>query len=221
MQMAVIEAARDLVGIAKAGSTEFGPSEEPVVGLMTEWMRGNELEKRRAERRSRRHHAARRLSGRAGQGQPGGQDLRRHADLRAPPPPLRGEHALSRAAGGGGRALLRHVARRPAARDHRAARPSLVHRRAVPPGAEVAPLRAAPAVRELHRTRRWSRAGWFRVSPRFYLTPRRPGAPGWRQARRSRHGCDLVPWHGRARDRRRPATTRYCLPCCPSLPRRC
>jgi CTP synthase len=47
MQMAVIEAARDLVGIGKAGSTEFGPSEEPVVGLMTEWMRGNELEKRR------------------------------------------------------------------------------------------------------------------------------------------------------------------------------
>jgi CTP synthase len=47
MQMAVIEAARDLVGIAKAGSTEFGLVEEPVVGLMTEWMRGNELEKRR------------------------------------------------------------------------------------------------------------------------------------------------------------------------------
>jgi len=47
MQMAVIEAARDLVGIAKAGSTEFGPSPEPVVGLMTEWMRGNELEQRR------------------------------------------------------------------------------------------------------------------------------------------------------------------------------
>jgi CTP synthase len=47
MQMAVIEAARDLVGIGKAGSTEFGPSDEPVVGLMTEWMRGNELEKRR------------------------------------------------------------------------------------------------------------------------------------------------------------------------------
>jgi len=47
MQMAVIEAARDLVGIEAAGSTEFGPSEEPVVGLMTEWMRGNELEKRR------------------------------------------------------------------------------------------------------------------------------------------------------------------------------
>jgi CTP synthase len=47
MQMAVIEATRDLVGIAKAGSTEFGPTDEPVVGLMTEWMRGNELEQRR------------------------------------------------------------------------------------------------------------------------------------------------------------------------------
>jgi CTP synthase len=47
MQMAVIEAARDLVGISKAGSTEFGGTPEPVVGLMTEWMRGNELEKRK------------------------------------------------------------------------------------------------------------------------------------------------------------------------------
>jgi CTP synthase len=48
MQMAMIEAVRDLVGIRQAGSTEFGPTPEPVVGLMTEWMRGNELEKRAA-----------------------------------------------------------------------------------------------------------------------------------------------------------------------------
>ena len=47
MQMACIEAARNLVGIRQASSTEFGPSDEPVVGLMTEWMRGNELESRR------------------------------------------------------------------------------------------------------------------------------------------------------------------------------
>jgi CTP synthase len=46
MQMAVIEAARHLAGLERAGSTEFGPSEDPVVGLMTEWMRGNMLEKR-------------------------------------------------------------------------------------------------------------------------------------------------------------------------------
>src|SRR5713101_6280198 len=48
MQMAVIEAARHLAGLEGAGSTEFGPCEHPVVGLMTEWMRGNMLEKRQA-----------------------------------------------------------------------------------------------------------------------------------------------------------------------------
>jgi CTP synthase len=48
MQMAVIEAARNLCGITEANSTEFGPTPEPVVGLMTEWLRGNALEKRAA-----------------------------------------------------------------------------------------------------------------------------------------------------------------------------
>jgi CTP synthase len=46
MQMAVIEAARTLCGMAGAGSTEFGAPAEPVVGLMTEWMRGNVTERR-------------------------------------------------------------------------------------------------------------------------------------------------------------------------------
>jgi CTP synthase len=48
MQMAVIEAARSLAGIKDANSTEFGPTPEPVVGILTEWLRGNELEKRAA-----------------------------------------------------------------------------------------------------------------------------------------------------------------------------
>src|SRR5476651_985147 len=48
MQMAVLEAARNLCGIEQANSTEFGATREPLVGLMTEWMKGNELEKRRA-----------------------------------------------------------------------------------------------------------------------------------------------------------------------------
>ena len=43
-----IEAARNLCGIEEANSTEFGPTPEPVVGLMTEWLKGNELEKRDA-----------------------------------------------------------------------------------------------------------------------------------------------------------------------------
>jgi CTP synthase len=48
MQMAVVEAARNLCGIEDANSTEFGATPNPVVGLMTEWMKGNDLEQRRA-----------------------------------------------------------------------------------------------------------------------------------------------------------------------------
>jgi len=46
MQMAVIEAARNLAGIEGAGSTEFGPCDEPIIGLLTEWTRGNVVERR-------------------------------------------------------------------------------------------------------------------------------------------------------------------------------
>jgi CTP synthase len=49
MQMAVIEAARNLVRLEGASSTEFGSCENPVVGLMTEWARGNALEMRAAD----------------------------------------------------------------------------------------------------------------------------------------------------------------------------
>ena len=46
MQMAVLEAARHLAGITDATSTEFGLAGTPVVGLMTEWAKGDVLEKR-------------------------------------------------------------------------------------------------------------------------------------------------------------------------------
>jgi CTP synthase len=46
MQMAVIEAARNIVGLEGASSTEFGEAKHPVVGLMTEWVKGNEVQKR-------------------------------------------------------------------------------------------------------------------------------------------------------------------------------
>jgi len=49
MQMAVIEAARNMAGIENASSTEFGDCDEPVVGLMTEWTKGNEQQTRSAE----------------------------------------------------------------------------------------------------------------------------------------------------------------------------
>ena len=47
MQLAVIEVARNLAHLEDAFSTEFGICAHPVVGLLTEWMRGSVLEKRR------------------------------------------------------------------------------------------------------------------------------------------------------------------------------
>jgi CTP synthase len=46
MQMAVIEACRNVAGIPCASSSEFGETKAAVVGLMTEWTRGNEREVR-------------------------------------------------------------------------------------------------------------------------------------------------------------------------------
>ena len=48
MQMACIEAARNQARLKGASSTEFGDTKHPIVGLMTEWLKGNELEKRQA-----------------------------------------------------------------------------------------------------------------------------------------------------------------------------
>ncbi|HVY50942.1 MAG TPA: CTP synthase [Devosia sp.] len=49
MQMACIEVARNQAGIKNASSTEFGPTKEPIVGMMTEWTKGNEKETRSKE----------------------------------------------------------------------------------------------------------------------------------------------------------------------------
>jgi CTP synthase len=49
MQMACIEGARHTAGIKGAGSTEFGDAAEPVVGLITEWMSEDGLQKRGAD----------------------------------------------------------------------------------------------------------------------------------------------------------------------------
>ena len=49
MQMAVLETARNLADMPTANSSEFGPEGEPLVGLMTEWSSGNELQQRSAD----------------------------------------------------------------------------------------------------------------------------------------------------------------------------
>ncbi len=48
MQMACIEAARNQAKLKGASSSEFGETKHAIVGLMTEWLKGNELEKRNA-----------------------------------------------------------------------------------------------------------------------------------------------------------------------------
>ncbi|MBC7285482.1 CTP synthase [Hoeflea sp.] len=49
MQMACIEAARNTAGVSGASSTEFGPTDEPVVGIITEWMSSEGLQQRSAQ----------------------------------------------------------------------------------------------------------------------------------------------------------------------------
>ena len=151
MQMAVIEAARHLAGINSASSSEFGETAEPVVGLLTEWLKGNALEKRLA------------------QGDMGGT-----MRLGAYPAILKkGSHIAE--IYGDTEISERHRHRYEVNIDYKERleatgmsfagmspdnllpetiefpEPSLVRRRAVSPGAEVTPLRAAPALRELHR----------------------------------------------------------------------
>ena len=48
MQMACVEGMRNLVGVADASSTEFGPTPEPVVGIIEEWMSEEGLQRREA-----------------------------------------------------------------------------------------------------------------------------------------------------------------------------
>ncbi len=46
MQMACVEAARNIAGVPDASSTEFGPTTQPVVGLINEWMTAEGLQRR-------------------------------------------------------------------------------------------------------------------------------------------------------------------------------
>ncbi|CAI3922910.1 CTP synthase (UTP-ammonia lyase) (PyrG) (PDB:1S1M) [Commensalibacter communis] len=46
MQMAVVECARNLAGLPKASSSEFGPTDEPLVGLLTEWIDSGQVKRR-------------------------------------------------------------------------------------------------------------------------------------------------------------------------------
>ena len=137
---------------AEANSTEFGPTPEPVVGLMTEWLRGNELERRQAA------------------GDLGGTmrlgayraDLKPGSRIAA----IYGETEISERHRHRYEVNTAYRARLEAKGlvfagmspdgllpDGRIRRSSVVHRRPVPSGAQIASVRAPPAVCELHRRR--------------------------------------------------------------------
>ncbi len=46
MQMGMVEAARNLIGLAQASSSEFGTLNNPIIGLMTEWIKEGEVNRR-------------------------------------------------------------------------------------------------------------------------------------------------------------------------------
>ena len=49
MQMACVEGMRNLGGVPDASSTEFGPTDQPVVGIIEEWMSAEGIQKREAD----------------------------------------------------------------------------------------------------------------------------------------------------------------------------
>ena len=206
MQMAVIEAARSLAGLEKAGSTEFGPTPEPVVGLLEEWIEDGQVEHRsEADGKG----GTMRLGNHTAELAAGSLVARIYDALRvegAPPPPLRGQYPLPQPAGSEGAALLRPLAGRQPAGDRGNRGPSLVHRGAVPSRTAVAALRPPPAVRILRDGRRHAiAAGLMREVPLVRSVRQSPAAGAYRGPLRDREPCACA-GDGRGADRHdRPA----------------
>ncbi len=128
MQMAVIETARDLAGMADAGSEEFDHEAgkkrfTPVVYHLKEWIQGNHLV---ARKQGDDKGGTMRLGAYTATLTPGSRVAQIYGttdDRGTPPPPLRGRHQISRQARSLWADLLRHEPRRPPARDRRDPRP--------------------------------------------------------------------------------------------------
>jgi CTP synthase len=172
MQMAVIEAARNLAGVPNAGSEEFdhekgGETLYPG-GLSPEGMGAGQPHRRRKADDAKGGtmrlgaYTANLKPARSGRIYGGTVIEERHRHR------YEVDIQVSRPAGKMRPDLLRHVARRPPARDRRGEGPPLVHRRAVPPRAEVETLRPASAVRRF----REGGGGGVEVGVREAPTPR-------------------------------------------------
>ena len=86
--MAVIEAARDLAGLEGAGTTEIGHPKHPVIGLMTEWTKGNQKETRTADGDLGGTMRLGAYPATLDAGLTGGRSLWHHRDQRTPSPSL-------------------------------------------------------------------------------------------------------------------------------------
>ena len=164
MHVAVSEFARNVAGMPGANSTEFDiETEYPVIDLLPEQKEVTDLGGtmrlgRRPDQAAPRHAHAR--------------ALRRGRRLRAPPPPLRGLDLAAQAPGGRRARRLGHVARRAPGRGHRAARPPVLRRLAVPPRVQVAPRAPGAALPRVRRRRAGARA---QPRPRGRRGPRLAG----------------------------------------------
>ena len=150
LHMAVIEAARNQAGLEGAGSTEIDRNAtNPVIALMTEWSKGNEVETRSASTdmggtmRLGAYTAKLTPGSHVSQVYGGTEISERHRHRYEVNTEYTGKLSAAWPDGDG------LVAGRPPAGNHGARRPSLVHRRPVPSRAEEPPPRTAPAVREL------------------------------------------------------------------------
>ena len=141
LQVMIIEVARSLAGLDGANSREFeATTRHPVVDLMDDQVdvadKGGTM----------------RLGSYDARLVPGSQVAEAYGDVvgvRTPPPPLRGQPPLPRAPRGGRTGLLGPVARRPAGRVHRAARPPVLGGTQAHPEFKSRPDQPHPLFREL------------------------------------------------------------------------
>ena len=175
LQCAVIELARDIIGTHDVNSTEFDMfTDNPVIDFMPDQ---RELEDKGGTMRLGLYPAQLTpgLEGRGG--------VRPGSDLRAPPPPLRGQQPLPPDARGGRDAPVRPVAGRPARRDRRAEGPPVVRGQPVPPGVQEPAGASAPALRRLRhgRVTRGPRRPRARVRPATGSCVARRAGRGYRR----------------------------------------
>ena len=163
MHVAVSEFARNVAGLEGANSTEMDPeTPHPVIDLLPEQKEVADL---------------------GGTMRLGADPIKLHdgtrvreiygeaVDLRAPPPPLRGQQPAAQAPAERRPRHLGHLARRAPRRGRRAAGAPVLRRLAVPPRVQVPPRAPRAAVPRVHRGGARPRAGGREL--RVKDTPRR------------------------------------------------